>query len=232
MDTLDEFAFSLEQFRGTARLFPLPNLVMFPHVVQPLHVFEGRYCELLEDALADDGLIAMGLLVPGWESEYEGRPPVSPAVCLGRVIAHSRQSDGHYSILLAGLQRGRLVRELAPTRSFREVQIELLPEIHQSAAAPLRPVLRRNLMNHFRDLAPYLESIEEPLDDLFEGDIPLNVLTDIVSFTMKLGLPEKLELLAEADVDLRARRLDTLISGRQNGRLIRRFVYPPQISLN
>ncbi len=48
--------------RGRARLFPLPDLVMFPHVMQPLHIFEPRYREMLNEALDSDGLIAMSIL--------------------------------------------------------------------------------------------------------------------------------------------------------------------------
>src|SRR6188474_3512723 len=56
---------ALSHFAGRARLFPLPNLVLFPHVVQPLHVFEPRYRSLTADALGDDRLISMALLKPG-----------------------------------------------------------------------------------------------------------------------------------------------------------------------
>ena len=59
MSTFEDLSFSFEDFSGTVRLFPLPNLVLFPHVMQPLHVFEPRYRELLEDALEDDRLIAL-----------------------------------------------------------------------------------------------------------------------------------------------------------------------------
>ena len=61
-----ELQFDASTFSGVARLFPLPNLVLYPHVMQPLHIFEERYREMLEDAIADDGLIAMALLEPGW----------------------------------------------------------------------------------------------------------------------------------------------------------------------
>ena len=61
----DDLAFVPEQFSGRARLFPLPNLVLFPHVMQPLHVFERRYVDLLHDAIEDDRLIAMALLAAG-----------------------------------------------------------------------------------------------------------------------------------------------------------------------
>ena len=77
----------LANFAGVARLFPLPNLVFFPHVMQPLHIFEPRYRQMTADALAGDRLIALTLLQPGWEDQYEGRPAVHPVACLGRVVA-------------------------------------------------------------------------------------------------------------------------------------------------
>src|SRR5436309_2528627 len=58
---MNDDTWALETFTGTARLFPLPNLVLFPHVVQPLHVFEPRYRQMTADALAGDRLIAMAL---------------------------------------------------------------------------------------------------------------------------------------------------------------------------
>ncbi len=52
-------AFDPSTFSGKARLFPLPNLVMFPHVVLPLHIFEPRYRQMTEHSLASDRLITM-----------------------------------------------------------------------------------------------------------------------------------------------------------------------------
>src|SRR3990170_3664199 len=95
--------FDAEAFSGVVRLFPLPNLVLYPHVMQPLHVFEGRYREMLEDAIAGDRLIAMALLEPGWEPDYESRPAIAPFACLGKVITHHRLSDCRYNLLLMGV---------------------------------------------------------------------------------------------------------------------------------
>src|SRR5215210_7720227 len=89
-----------DDFAGIVRMFPLPNLVLFPHVVQALHIFEPRYRAMLEDALAGDHLICMSLLQPDWESKYDGRPSVYPVMCIGRVVAHARLEDGRYNILL------------------------------------------------------------------------------------------------------------------------------------
>src|SRR4030095_9548216 len=92
-------------------LFPLPNVVLFPNVFLPLHIFEPRYREMVADALASDPLIGMVLLKPGWEQEYEGRPPVYPIGCSG-VITHVDQlPDGRYNIVLRGGERFRIVEE-------------------------------------------------------------------------------------------------------------------------
>ena len=99
MSNLEDLSFKPEQFSGQARLFPLPNLVLFPHVIQPLHIFEPRYVEMLEDAVADDRLIAMSLLEPGWEENYEGRPAVAQVACLGRVITWQRQPKSRYAVV-------------------------------------------------------------------------------------------------------------------------------------
>src|SRR5579884_3720517 len=104
---------ALTDFSGTARLFPLPNLVLFPYAVQPLHVFEPRYRQMTRDALAGDRLIAVVLLQPGWDVDYEGRPPVHPVACVGRVLAENKLEDGRYNLLLRGLRRVRILDELA-----------------------------------------------------------------------------------------------------------------------
>src|ERR1700722_13009146 len=109
---------SLSSFGGTARLFPLPNLVLFPHVVQPLHIFEPRYRQLMADALADDRLITMALLRPGWEEDYHQKPPIHSVVCLGRIHQEDRLADGRYNLLLEGLWRARIREEVSGDRLY------------------------------------------------------------------------------------------------------------------
>ena len=129
MSAFDDPLFLPEEFLGKVRLFPLPNLVLFPHVMQPLRIFEPRYKDLLEDALAGDGLIGMAALAPGWERDYEGRPAIYPIACLGRITAHCRLPDGTYNVLLLGLRRIRLLAELPTSRRFREAQAELCNDV-------------------------------------------------------------------------------------------------------
>ena len=102
-------------------LFPLPNVVLFPNVFLPLHIFEPRYREMVADALAGDRLIGMVLLRPGWEHDYEGRPPVYPIGCSGVITHVERLADGRYNIVLRGLERFRIVEE-DHARRYRRAQ--------------------------------------------------------------------------------------------------------------
>jgi Lon protease-like protein len=108
-------------------LFPLPNVVLFPNVFLPLHIFEPRYREMIADALASDRLIGMVLLRPGWERDYEGRPRVYPVGCSGVITHAERLRDGRYDIVLRGLDRFRVVEEDA-SRSYRRAIVEPVPD--------------------------------------------------------------------------------------------------------
>ena len=108
-------------------LFPLPNVVLFPNVFLPLHIFEPRYREMVADALAGDRMIGMVLLQPGWEPAYEGRPAVYPIGCSGVITHAERLPDGRFHIVLHGIERFRIVRE-DHARSYRRALVERLPD--------------------------------------------------------------------------------------------------------
>src|SRR6185436_8178490 len=92
-------------------LFPLPNVVLFPRAVLPLHIFEERYKTMTADALAGERLVAMALLRPGWEKDYYHRPEIEPVVCVGTILSHERLPDGKYNFLLQGHTRARVLGE-------------------------------------------------------------------------------------------------------------------------
>jgi Lon protease-like protein len=235
MSAHDDFSFSSEDFSGTARLFPLPNLVLFPHVIQPLHIFEPRYRELLEDALADDRLIAMALLSPGWEQDYYGRPPLYPMACLGRVVLHHRLKGGSYNVLLVGLRRVRLVRELPPRRGYREAAVEICEDRYPVQDAAASALLQRKLHEAFLKAAAKIPQAQEQLDQLLSSEIPLGTLTDVISYVLDISLDQKQRFLAEPDVHLRADMLLKHLSEAASDTRIgdaRTLGFPPEFSSN
>src|SRR5256885_10943458 len=119
-------------------LFPLPNVVLFPNVFLPLHIFEPRYRQMVADALQGDRIIGMVLLRPGYEADYQGRPPTYEVGCAG-VITHSQPlSDGRYDIVLRGIEQFRITSE-DQSRPYRIGVIDAIAEsILPEETQPLR----------------------------------------------------------------------------------------------
>src|SRR5947209_5720417 len=111
-------------------LFPLPNVVLFPRAVLPLHIFEERYKVMTADALDGDKQIAMALLQSGWEKNYYERPAIEQVVCIGTIVSHERLPDGKYNFLLQGHSRAIIEREVPRDDStpYRRADLRLLVE--------------------------------------------------------------------------------------------------------
>jgi ATP-dependent Lon protease len=197
-----------DDFTGLVRLFPLPDLVMFPHVVQPLRVFEPRYVAMLEDATQDDQLITMALLQSGWETAYEGNPPIHSAVCVGRVITQCRQADGAYNLLLAGVARGQIRQELARQRPYRQAEVEVLVDEDAAALTGQSQQLKDELLQAYWQFNPEFLTGDSSIQQLLHAHVPLGMLTDIMAFAAPLDVSEKLMLLGEGSV---VRRVQILI---------------------
>lgn len=226
--------FDPDTFSGVARLFPLPNLVMYPHVMQPLHIYESRYREMLEDSLASDRLIAMALLEPGWETDYESRPPVAPYACLGKVVTHHKLPDGRYNLLLMGVGRIRIAEEMPPLRSFRQAKVELLREKFVDSAASHVESLQRELMDALQQHMPCGCQAPEQLSEMFADQLPLSMMTDLAAYALPLALTLKQQLLAEYRVDVRAQLLLKHFERESSQSLVgaAAATFPPQFSVN
>src|SRR5450432_4083147 len=92
----------------TVPLFPLPNVVLFPRAVLPLHIFEDRYKAMTADVLAGERYIAMALLQTGWEKNYHRRPEIDPVLCVGKILSLEKLPDGKYNLLLQGHLRAEI----------------------------------------------------------------------------------------------------------------------------
>jgi hypothetical protein len=124
-------------------LFPLPNVVLFPNVFLPLHIFEPRYRRMVAEALEGDRIIGMVLLRPGWESNYEGRPAIYPIGCAGLITHAEPLTDGRYNIVLRGLQKFR-IREESENRGYRVAEVDtLMEDVSDAERTSIRAERRR-----------------------------------------------------------------------------------------
>src|SRR5687768_16487165 len=122
-------------------IFPLPNCVLLPGGLLPLHVFEPRYREMTRDCLGGSRIMAIArlrngasspLLLDASDETLHGpgreRPAVYPHCGLGRIIASEELPDGRFHILLRGVARVQIAEELAQERLYRQVRAVLLED--------------------------------------------------------------------------------------------------------
>ncbi|NBO92602.1 MAG: ATP-dependent protease [Planctomycetia bacterium] len=220
-------------FSGTVRLFPLPNLVLFPHVGQPLHIFEPRYRQLMADAVDDDRLIGIALLRPGWEEDYHKKPPIHDTVCVGRIINEEKLSDGRYNLILQGVCRGRIREEIKTGKMYRTARVDLMPD-QPIASNHTERELRRELGQSVSPFFSANPSAAEQFQQLLEAKLPLGAMTDIFSFALPLEVEQRQQLLEEACVDTRIRLLLSMLDKKTPPVLPtpRQRKFPPEFSAN
>jgi Lon protease-like protein len=190
----------LRDFDGVGRLFPLRGVVHFPHVLLPLHIFEPRYRQMTEHALASDQRIVIIQPRPSLETSYPDRPPLHQVGCLGRIVRHERLPDGRFNFLLLGVRRIRIARELAVGTLYRQAEIELIDEPRPGPDAAL---LALQLSREFERLRP----LDPEWQAVLYGKVPLSVLTDLVAHALPIPAESKQALLEQPDPSRRASAL-------------------------
>ncbi|MFT7487598.1 MAG: Lon protease-like protein [Candidatus Paceibacteria bacterium] len=169
-----------------APVFPLPRVFLYPHVVMPLHIFEPRYLQMIEDLLDRRGWLVITPICEGHEEEHLGAPPIYPVGGLGEIVKHSRLDDGRFLITLAGLGRVRLL-EVESDRQYRKVQFEKLHEVMPDHAETgrLKNALRKAI----------LERSEMFLN--LPDDLPLRPMVDLLLQNLDLPVATMAEAFAE-----------------------------------
>lgn len=203
-DQMMDDLFDAHSLPDVVRLFPLEDVILFPHTVLPLHIFEPRYRQMTDDALASDRLIAMVRVRPGAAISSAG-PVTEHVACLGEIVRHTRLPDGRSKLLLAGRRRVRLQREIASDRLYRIAAFEVLEDEYGSEAEDHRRAEFLALMQAF--LAER-HAEDGDLVRLLKSTLPVGALTDIIAPVLGLSADLLQTLLNESRV---ARRLDVLV---------------------
>lgn len=204
-------------------LFPLPNCVLFPGVVQPLHLFEPRYRAMMRAALGESAegaggagggsgeggrALALALLKPGWEKDYHGTPPVHECLCAGRILAHEQLADGKYNLLLQGVVRARVLGERACAGAWGVYRMARLEPVRETDGPPSNQALQRRILRQmFEKTALKNLTVTPALAALFEDTIPAGRLIDALAFSLVQDVPAKQRLLEEPDVAARGELL-------------------------
>jgi uncharacterized protein len=188
-------------------LFPLPNVVLFPGAILPLHIFEPRYKRMTAEALDGDGWIAMALLRAGWEKSPLTRPAIDPVVCIGRIVAHERLPDGKYNFLLQGQWRAFVLDE-GLVDGHEAYRLARVTPVKQVPAMEIDLTqLRHRMIQLFGDGLLSGGGLGRQFSRLLASPMPTAQIADLICFNYLEDVALKQSLLTERDVRGRVERV-------------------------
>ncbi|GAB4386973.1 MAG: hypothetical protein Kow0022_17610 [Phycisphaerales bacterium] len=185
-------------------IFPLDSIVLLPQQVLPMHIFELRYRQMISRCLDGSGQLAIAVVRDGVE-DLSGNPPVRPAVCVAQIVQHETLPDGRYNILLQGVCRARITRELPPAtdRMYRAAFLEPIGEPNPDSEHlyPLREWIESELSEGSLRRLAIAEHVAEFIRN---EDVPNSTVLELVSFMLLTDPALRYRLLSEGDIDRRA----------------------------
>jgi Lon protease-like protein len=188
-------------------IFPLPGALLLPGGKLPLNIFEKRYLAMVRDAMRSDSRM-IGMIQPREDEAANEPPAIYGTGCAGRIVAFSETDDGRYLIALNGVARFQVVRELAATTPYRQVEADFVPfraDLEEATTAAIdRDRLIKALKAYFT-----LESISADWDAIVEA--PDDKLVTTLAMVCPFGSREKQALLESPDLAERSRMMTALI---------------------
>ncbi len=188
-------------------LFPLPQMVFFPHATLPLHIFEPRYRDMVRDVQAGGWPIVMGNIKPGGGTNANGQSNVLPIAGVGFLSRCEELPDGRFLIELEGASRVRILNEHTSNRSYRSVAVEVLDPAEGDKAALEQA--RDSIQVMVMGLTQQNARVGEYLQYLVRKAPDASALADSIAASIITDPDARQELLENLDV---VSRLDVVIT--------------------
>ena len=187
-------------------IFPLGDATLFPGISRPFLIFEPRYRAMIADALKGDRIIGMVFLKPGFEANYEGRPPIYEIGCAGEISEYELLPDGRYTIVLHGLVKFRVTGE-DNRQPYRLARVNPVPETPRDDDLARLSALRERL-------SMLLVAIIPPGADLPPTGIPDATFINAVAMYVNIPEAARQQLLERDGLLARAQALIELLESR------------------
>jgi Lon protease-like protein len=183
-------------------VFPLPGALLLPRGQMPLNIFEPRYIEMIDDALASRHRL-IGMIQP--DTAHPGpddKPNLFKIGCVGRITQIAESGDGRYLLQLTGVARFRIEEELAVQTAYRQCRVTYAPFADDFIARKGEDEVDRKQLLHA--LSAFLQANNLKAD--WEGieNAPNEALVNALAMMSPYGTAEKQALLEAPDLKTRA----------------------------
>ena len=196
-------------------IFPLAGAILFPRTQLPLHIFEPRYRVMVRDALAGDRLI--GMVQPRDSNEP---PALFGTGCLGRIGAVEELEDGRFNIVLEGLSRFRIARELEVETPYRQIEADCTGFADAEAEDPLGLAHRADLEQESRRYADALGyAVDWDAVTRLDDEMLVNGIAQIAPLDAgsKQALLEAPDLAARCELLVQFMQFQRMVPGGADG---------------
>ncbi len=193
---------NLQNFSGIVPLFPLATVVFFPHTLLPLHVFEPRYTQMVNDVINNERIIGMVLLKPEWEKSYYANPPIYTVACMGRIVSSEALEDGKFNVVLYGLKRVKIL-EIVKDIPYRLARVKPLEDVNGTNEQVYQKRISELISRWNGMLGKEQESHKINIDT----ELSLGNMTDALASLIVSNVFEKQKLLEEDNVQERGEKI-------------------------
>lgn len=186
-------------------IFPLAQVTLMPHAALPVHIFEPRYRQMTRDILERSGQVALAVYAnSSWmdeDTEAGGPPPpVRPAVCVCQVVQHERLPDGRYNLLLQGICRAQILREVPAAEHGKPYRVAHLKPVGVDTEEDVMASERSRLTALFAGTSlKDLREAKSIVEYLADEEIPTSAILELVTFNFLPDPELRYRLLAEGN---------------------------------
>jgi uncharacterized protein len=196
----------------TIPIFPLPSASLFPNASHPFRIYEPRYRTMVVEAMKGNRIIGMTTLRPGFEADYEGRPPLETIGCAGLITDFEALPNGEFNIVLGGLVKFRVVDEEDDSRIYRLARVEPMEEVLNDQDALALGELRQELESLLLTLTDQLGIVQPP------AGVPDEQVVDELAQFLPIDPSYRQELLEERGALERGRAIVDILERLQRAR--------------
>ena len=199
-------------------IFPLAGALLFPRAQLPLQIFEERYREMVRDALAGPGRIAMiqpKLVLSQVEGADGDPPPLFRAGCLGEIVGVEELDDGRFNIVLQGSHRFRLIAEADIGTPYRQADVDLAA-FDDSEPDPVPLILRSSVEREARKFGDALGlAVDWDAVGRLDDEMLVNAIAQVAPFDpgAKQALLEEPGLAGRAELVIQLMEFQRLAPG-------------------
>ena len=196
-----------EDLPNKIAIFPLSNFIFFPKTTVPLNIFEPRYVQMIDDSMRSNRLI--GMIQPKKTGDLR-KPNLYEVGCVGKITSFNETDDGRYLIVLNGISRYKITKEVENQKLYRECEVsyesfskDLSKEREELKFTDLKLILN-DLKNLFKKQGYVINWKDIEKQSLSQT---INTLSMASPFTLE----EKQILLETEDIKLRKIKLEEIL---------------------